>query len=325
MGHTASAFLRASLIVLGVFAFVRPSLAEYPERPVTIVVPFVPGGANDIVVRILTEPLGKALGQSVVVENRGGAGGNIGAAAVARAQPDGYTILMGSTSFAVNPSLYRRAAYDPFKDFAPVVDMVFFPCVIAVRKDTPIDSFADLLKATKAAPGKLNYSTPGNGTLPHLAAELLKIKAGIDIVHVPYAGAGPAVRALLAGTVEVGVLSMSVGLPQVQAGTVKALAVTGRERWADLPDIPTLAEAGYPEAAAETWQGFFAPAGTPTEAVERLAKETIQILRQPDIREKYRNAGFGVTARGPHELGDRLAEEYPKWKAVIEKAGLRAD
>ncbi len=320
-----SALLRAGLAILGLVALSPPSLAEYPERPVTIVVPFVPGGANDIVVRILTEPLAKALGQSVVVENRGGAGGSIGAAAVARAQPDGYTLLMGSTSFAVNPSLQRRTGYDPFKDFAPVVDMVFFPCVIAVRKDTPIDNFADLLAAAKREPGKLNYSTPGNGTLPHLAGELLKIKAGIDIVHVPYSGAGPAVQALLGGTVEIGVLSMSVGLPQVQAGTVKALAVTGRERWPDLPDVPTLAEAGYPEAAAETWQGFFAPAGTPADAIDRLARETIAILRQPDTREKYRHAGFGVTARGPQELRDRLAEEYPKWKTVIEKAGLRAE
>jgi len=320
-----SALLRAGLAILGLVALSPPSLAEYPERPVTIVVPFVPGGANDIVVRILTEPLAKALGQSVVVENRGGAGGSIGAAAVARAQPDGYTLLMGSTSFAVNPSLQRRTGYDPFKDFAPVVDMVFFPCVIAVRKDTPIDNFADLLAAAKREPGKLNYSTPGNGTLPHLAGELLKIKAGIDIVHVPYSGAGPAVQALLGGTVEIGVLSMSVGLPQVQAGTVKALAVTGRERWPDLPDVPTLAEAGYPEAAAETWQGFFAPAGPPADAIDRLARETIAILRQPDTREKYRHAGFGVTARGPQGLRDRLAEEYPKWKTVIEKAGLRAE
>jgi len=317
--------LRLAAAIVAIAALVRPSHAEYPERPVTIVVPFVPGGANDIVVRLLSEPLGRALGQSVVVENRGGAGGNIGAAAVARAQPDGYTILMGSTSFAVNPSLYRHASYDPFKDFAPVVDMVFFPCIIAVRRDRPIDSFADLLKAAKAAPGKLNYTTPGNGTLPHLAAELLKIRAGIDIVHVPYAGAGPALQSLLAGTVDIGVLSMSVGQPQVQAGTLKALAVTGRERWPDLPDVPTLAEAGYPEAAAETWQGFFVPAGTPTDAIERLSRETIAILRQPDIREKYRRAGFGVTARGPQELRERLAEEYPKWKAVIEQAGLRAD
>jgi tripartite-type tricarboxylate transporter receptor subunit TctC len=320
-----SAMLRTVLVLLGLAVFARPCLAEYPERPVTIVVPFVPGGANDIVVRLLSEPLSKALGQTVVIENRGGAGGNIGAVAVARAQPDGYTILMGSTSFSVNPSLSGHAGYDPFKDFVPIVDMVFFPCVIAVRKDMKIDSFADLLKAARAAPGKLNYSTPGKGTLPHLAGELLKIKAGIDIVHVPFAGAGPAAQSLLTGTVEIGVLSMSVGLPQVQAGTVKALAVTGHDRWPDLPDVPTLAEAGYPEAAAETWQGFFAPAGTPQAAIDRIAKATIEILRRPDIREKYRRAGFGVTARGPQELRDRLAEEFPKWKAVIDKAGLRAE
>jgi tripartite-type tricarboxylate transporter receptor subunit TctC len=317
--------VRMAVVAIGLVAFARPSLGEFPERPVTIVVPFVPGGANDIVVRLLSEPLSKALGQTVVIENRGGAGGNIGAVAVAHAKPDGYTILMGSTSFSVNPSLSGHAGYDPFKDFVPIVDMVFFPCVIAVRKDMRIDTFADLLKAAKAEPGKLNYSTPGKGTLPHLAGELLKIKAGIDIVHVPFAGAGPAVQSLLTGTVEVGVLSMSVGLPQVQAGTIKALAVTGHERWPDLADVPTLAEAGYPEAAAETWQGFFAPAGTPKEAINRIARETIDILRRPDIRERYRLAGFGVTARGPDELRIRLAEEFPKWKTVIDKAGLSAE
>jgi tripartite-type tricarboxylate transporter receptor subunit TctC len=303
----------------------RLGCAEYPERPVTIIVPFVPGGANDIVVRILSEPRTKALGQPVIVENRGGAGGNIGIVAAARARPDGYTILMASSSFAVNPSLYPRVSYDPFTDFMPVADLVFFPCVITVRPDLRLKTLADLIALAKAKPGQLNYSTPGIGTLPHLAAELLKLRANIDIVHVPYAGAGPAVQALIGGTVEIGSMSMSVALPQVTAGTVNALAVTGRDRWRELPDVPTVAEAGFTEAVAETWQGFLVPAGTPRAVVDRLAKDTIAILQRAEIRDKFQQVGFGVVAKGPEALRDRIAEEFSKWKDVIDRTHMKLE
>jgi len=303
----------------------RSASAEYPERPITIIVPFVPGGANDVVVRILSEPLAKALGQPIIVENRGGAGGNIGIVAAARSQPDGYTILMASSSFAVNPSLYPHVSYDPFADFLPVADVVFFPCVIAVRQDLGLKTLADLIAMAKRKPGQLNYSTPGIGTLPHLAAELLKLRAKIDIVHVPYAGAGPAVQALIGGTVEIGSMSMSVALPQVRAGSVNALAVTGRDRWSELPDVPTVAEAGFGETVAETWQGFLVPAGTPRTVVDRLAKETIAILERPEMRDKFQQVGFGVVAKGPDALRDRIAQEFSKWKDVIQRAHLKLE
>jgi tripartite-type tricarboxylate transporter receptor subunit TctC len=326
MRHMRSALapLRAALAAALLVA-APAALAAYPERPVTVIVPFAPGGANDIVARILGEPLSKALGQPVVIENRGGAGGNIGIGAAARLAPDGYTILLASSGFAVNPSLFQRVPYDPFKDFTPVADLVYFPCLITVKPDLAVASLTDLIAHAKANPGKLNYSTPGIGTLPHLAAELLKLRADIDLVHVPFAGAGPAAQALLAGTVEVGSMSMSVALPQIKAGNIRGLAVTGRERWPDLPDVPTMAEAGFAEVVAETWQGFLAPAGTPPDIVDRLAKELIQILGRDEIRERFRKAGFGVVAKGPDGLRERIAEEVPKWKDVITRTRIKAE
>jgi tripartite-type tricarboxylate transporter receptor subunit TctC len=234
-------------------------------------------------------------------------------------------ILIAASGFAANPSLYPKVPYDPFKDFVAVADLVFFPCVITVRPDLGVRSLAELIAHAKAHPGRLNYSSPGIGTLPHLAAELLKLRVGIDMVHVPYNGAAPAAQALLGGTVEVGSMSMSVALPQAKAGTLQALAVTGRERWPELADVPTLGEADVPEAVAETWQGFLAPAGTPDGAVTRIATEVIAILERPDIRAKLHNAGFGVVGRGPDALRARIAEEVPKWRDVIAKARIKAE
>ncbi len=311
--------------VLGLLVSTATSLATYPERPITIIVPFPPGGANDIVVRILSEPLAKALGQPIVIENRGGAGGNIGIGAAARAQPDGYTLLIAASGFAANPSLYAKVPYDPFRDFVPVADLVFFPCVIVVRPDLGVDTLDGLITHARAHPGKLNYSSPGIGTLPHLAAELLKLLADIDMVHIPYNGAAPAAHALVGGTVEVGSMSMSVALPQSKAGHVKALASTGHARWLDLPDVPTLGESGFPQAVAETWQGFLAPAGTPDEAVNRIAAEVSAILRRDDIRDKFRLAGFGVVGGGPEALRARIARELPKWREVITRARIKAE
>ena len=240
-----------------------PARADYPERPLTMIVPFAAGGAIDIIARVLSEPLSKALRQPIVIENRAGAGGNIGVAAAARAKPDGYTILMGSSSFAINPSLYAHVSYDPFKDFAPVADLGFYPCVIATRTDLGINTLAELIAYAKANPGKVEFATPGTGTVPHLAGELIKIRAGIDMLHIPYTSGGQAVQALIGGMVSVASLATPQALPQIQAGKIKALALTGRERWPELPDLPTLLESGLDRAVAETWQGFFVPAGTP--------------------------------------------------------------
>ena len=308
-----------------VFTFsIGTASATYPERPVTIVVPFAAGGANDVVVRIIQQPLSEALGQPIIVENRGGAGGNIGFGVVARARPDGYTLLLAPNSFVVNPSLYDKVPYDPFKDFAPVAEISFFPIALAVRPDLGVNTLQDLITRAKAAPGVLNYSTPGPGTLPHLATELIKLRTGIDIVHIPYSGAAPAAQALLGRTVDVAAMSITVANPLIQTGTIKALAVTGAQRWPDLPDVPTVAETGIPDSVSETWQGMLVPAGTPRDIIAHLATTLIDIAQRPDIREKLRHAGFAANGRGPQALAKRIAEDVPKWKEVIEKARISA-
>jgi tripartite-type tricarboxylate transporter receptor subunit TctC len=313
------------LVITGVLALWHgAALATYPDRPVTIVVPFAPGGANDAVVRIIQQPLSDALGQPVIVENRGGAGGNIAFGFVARARPDGYTLLLAPNSFAINPSLYHKAAYDPFKDFEPVAEISYFPITFAVRPDLGVNSLQELIARAKEMPGSLNYSTPGRGTLPHLATELLKLRTGIDMVHIPYPGAAPAAQALMSKVVDVGTMSIAVANPLIQAGQLKALAVTGAERWPDLPDIPTVEEAGVPFSVSETWQGVLVPAGTPKAVVDHLADVLVEIAQRPDIRERLRNAGFAATGRGPQALARRIAEDVPKWKEVIEKARISA-
>ena len=311
--------------ILSLLGMTTRAAAAYPERWVTMVVPFAAGGAIDIVARALGEPLGRTLGQPIVIENRAGANGNIGIAAVARAKPDGYTMLMGSSIFAINPSLYARAPYDPFKDFVPVADLGSYPCVIVARSNLGINTVAELVALAKANPDKLNFATPGTGTVPHLAAELLRLRAGIDMVHIPYPGGGQAVTSLIGGTVDVASLAAPQAVPQVQAGRIKGLALTGRERMPELPDLPTLEETGFAGAVAETWQGLFMPAGTPDAIVERVAQETISALRQPDVIERFRQVGLVITGKGPDALRARLAEEVPRWKEVVEKAGLKVE
>jgi tripartite-type tricarboxylate transporter receptor subunit TctC len=307
--------------VLGMASF--GALAAYPERPVTLIVPFAPGGANDIAARIISDALGEALGQPVVIENRGGAGGNIGITAAARARPDGYTLLIAPNNFVVNPSLYKKVAFDPIKDFAPVADLTYFVVAVTVRADSDIDSLATLIARAKEKP--FSFSSPGVGTTPHLVGELIKQHAHIEMVHVSYPSAGQAAQAALSGTVQVANMSLSVALPQIQGGTLRGLAVTGRERWAELPNVPTLAEAGIPTAISESWQGIVVPAGTPPEVIDRLAKELTAIVQRPEIRARLRQAGFGVTGGGPEALRQRIADEIPRWKAVIEKAGIKFD
>jgi len=299
-------------------------LAAFPERPVTILVPFAPGGANDVVVRAIQQPLAEALGQPIVVENRGGAGGSLGTGYAARQKPDGYTILMAATGYAVNPSLYEKVYYDPLKDFEPVAEVTTFPVIYAVRPDTGVKSMKELIAYAKKRAGGLNYSTPGAGTLPHLAAELLKLNTGIEMVHIPYPGAAPAAQALLSKTVDVASISISVAKPQIDAGNFIGLAVSGGERWPELPDVPTIVEAGFPAALADTWQGLMVPAGTPKDIIERLAKATIEVVRRPDVRERLLKAGFHATGRAPDDFRKRIVEEVPKWKNVIQKARITA-
>jgi tripartite-type tricarboxylate transporter receptor subunit TctC len=275
-----------------------------------------------VVARLIQQPLADALGQPIVIENRGGAGGNVGTGYAARAKPDGYTLLMVAAAFAVNPSLYAKVPYDPIKDFDQIAEITSFPVIYTVLPEMGVKTLRELIEYAKKRPGKLNYSTPGAGTLPHLAAELLKLHTGVDMVHVPFPGAAPAAAALLGKTVEVASISISVAKPQIDAGNFVGLAVSGSERWPELPNIPTVVEAGVPGALAATWQGIMAPAGTPKEAIERLSKALVAVVRRQDVREKLLKAGFQATGRGSAEFRKLIVEEVPKWKAVIKQAGI---
>jgi tripartite-type tricarboxylate transporter receptor subunit TctC len=296
--------------------------ATYPERPVRIVVPFSAGGPSDLTARLIGDKLRTALGQTFVVENRGGGGGNIGIAQVARSAPDGYTLLVVSSAFVVNPGLYKQVPYDPFKDFAPIAALDTSPNVFVATPASGITSIADLVARAKAHPNTLSYASAGVGTTPHLAAELLKLTAGIDVTHIPYPGAGPAIQAILAGTVPLMCASLPGAHPGIKAGTLRALAVTGAQRWFDLPDVPTMLELGYKDFVSETFHSILAPAGTSSEIVDRLANATLAALKQQAFHDKLRALGFEVIGEGPDGLRRKIAAEVPRFRDLIAKAGI---
>jgi len=297
--------------------------AAYPERTITLIVPFAPGGPTDIIARILAESLNQSLKQSVIVDNRPGAAGNVGMGAAARVPPDGYTLLLTSTAIAVNPALFKKLPYDPFKDFAPISELVDSPNIVVVRTDSGIKTIADLVARAKAAPGTFNYSSPGIGTKSNLTGEELKQRAGIEMTHIPYRGAGPAAVAVLEGTVQVGSVALPAAEPLVKAGKLTALAVTGAKRWFDLPDVPTMEESGYPGFISETFSALFAPAGTPPEIVALLAKSCREAFASEKAKQTARAAGFEVVAGTPDQLAARLASEIPAVKALVARAGLK--
>lgn len=316
---------RRTALLIAVMAFALTPLgaarAEYPERAITIVVCFPAGGGSDIAVRLISNELGEALGKPVIVENRGGAGGTIATAFVARAPADGYTLLGCSSAFVVNPSLYANANYDPSRDFTPIMVLGASPNAFVVPSQSKTRTLKDFIAAAKAAPGKLNWTSPGAGTTPQLAGELLKEAAGIDIVHIPYTGAGPAMTAVMAGQVDM--YAGNLGSIGALLKTTRIIAVTADQRWPDLPDVPTLAELGIKSPPTDTFQALLAPAGTPQPVIDRLTKALAAILARPDIKEKYAKIGLPVVAEGPDAFRARIAREVPMYKAVIDKAGLK--
>jgi tripartite-type tricarboxylate transporter receptor subunit TctC len=311
------------LAVVGLAPFV-PAEAAWPERTITIIVQFAPGGSNDLLGRILAAELAPALGQNVVVENRPGAAGNIGALAAARATPDGYTLAVLSGPILIQPNL-AKVAYDPLKDFAPVAYLGASPNVILTRPNSGIVSVAELIAKAKTEPGRINYATPGAGSVSHLSVEFLKLRAGIDIVHVPFSGAAPAAQAAIAGTTELASVNISGMLGHVRSGALRALVQTGGARWSEMADVPTLVEAGIKDAVLETTQFLLAPAGTPQPIIDRLADETLKALRKPQVRERMMNASFAVSGEGPQQLRMRMEHEFATWKELIDKAGLRTN
>lgn len=299
-----------------------------PMRPVRMVVPFAAGGPTDIIARLLQEPLAAGLGQPVVVENRPGAGGNIGIQAVARAAPDGHTLLFCSSAFAANPALQpadRPALYDPLRDFSPVTVAVTSPNAIVAHPSAGIATLAAMLARARAEPGRLDYSSPGSGTGPHLTAEMFRRAVGIDLTHVPFNGGAPAIQAVLSGTVPLGFAAMPAAQTHVRGGALVGLGTTGPTRWPDLPDMPTVAETVLPGFEAETWQSLLAPAGTPEAATARIAELVAAALRGPAVEARLRGIGFRPIASTPAAFAAQLAAEVPALAALVREAGIRAD
>jgi len=322
----------ALIVLLAAAVFVIPSAtskvlaqAPYPSRTIMMVVPFPAGGPTDIIARILASALQQSLGQNVIIDNRVGAGGNLGIAYVARANPDGYTLLFTSTAIAVNPGLFANLPYDPIKDFAPISELVNAPNVLFVRPDSGINSIGDLVAKAKANPNTLNYASPGVGTKSHLTGELLKLRAGISIQHIPYRGGGPATQALVSGTVQLASVALAPVEPLIKSGTVRALAVTGSTRWYSLPDIPTMIESGFPGFVSETFNALFTPAGTPPETVSLLVKHVQEAMKRPDAIEAAKKFGYQIVAGSPEQMTARLHAEIEGVKELVAKAGIKAE
>ncbi len=300
-----------------------PAHAAWPDRPVRLVVPFGPGGPVDVIARLIAPSLSEKLGQSVFIENKPGAGGNIGMGQAALAEPDGYTVLITSSTLVVNPMLYPSVPYDPVKDFVPVVDLAGSPTAFAVQPKLGVSTLAEFVKLAKERGGKLNYSHSGFATPAHLAAEFFKIRAGFDMTAVPFNGGGPAVQALMTGAVDMVSTALPAAHPHLVSGTLKGIAVTGEKRWYDLPDVPTMVEAGYPGFVVDTFTAMLVPAKTPAEVSQRLAKETIEILKNPDFQARLRKVGFEASAGSGDALRARIARELPLWGDIIKQANIK--
>jgi tripartite-type tricarboxylate transporter receptor subunit TctC len=313
-----------SLATVAALILAGPSLAQtYPNKPVKVIVPFAPAGPTDVIARILGQKLSEALGQQFVIENQAGAGGNIGIGNAAKAAPDGYTILVVSSSFVVNPSLYDKIPYDPNKDLAPVTMAAASPNVLVVHPSVEAKTVKELVALIKANPGKYSYAMPGAGTTPHLSGELLKLSAKLDLVTVPFNGAGPAVQSVVGGHTPIGFTAVPPSAPQVKAGTLRALAVTSAKRSSALPDVPTMAEAGFPGQEADTLQGVLVPAATPKEIVALLHRELVKAIAAPDVQQRFAELGFDAAGTTPEQFAAQIKDEIAKWGKVIREANIK--
>ncbi|MDR3522794.1 MAG: tripartite tricarboxylate transporter substrate binding protein [Acetobacteraceae bacterium] len=296
--------------------------ATYPDRPVRIIVPFAPGGPTDVVARVVAAQLGAHLNGSFVVENHPGAGGNIGCGVVAHAEPDGYTLLIHSSALVVNPGLYKKVPYDIYKDFAPLAELGTSPNIFFANPKSGFKAMADVVAKAKAEPNALSYASAGIGTTPHLSAELFKLRADVQITHVPYNGGGPGMQAVLQNTTPFGCVALTPTLPLIAAGQLVPLAVTSRTRWPDLPNVPTMIESGYPDFVTDTFQAFMAPAKTPQPVIDALVKAAIALLHEPDTEALLRKDGLQVLANGPAGMKKRIDDEVPMWRDLVAKSGI---
>ncbi len=318
----------AALVLSFALAQAAPGGAQaaetYPSKPIRLVVGFAPGGANDLVARAVATRLGPRLGQQVVVENRGGAGGNIATEVVARAAPDGYTMLLASVaSFAMSPALLGKVPFDPINDFAPVTLAALVTSLLSVHPSLPAQSVKQFVALTKKVPGRINYATPGAGSIAHLSAELFWNKAGVKLNHVPYKGGGPAVADVIAGHVEVMFSLISTQTPHVRSGRLRALAVSSAKRSTALPDVPTIAESGYPGFEASGWLGLVFPAKTPKAVVDRVHKEAVAVINSKEVQTQLADLGLDAEANDPVQFIALIKSDHARWDKLVRAAGLR--
>lgn len=315
----ASALLAA---IIALSAGGAAAQAGYPVKPVRLVVPSSPGGGTDITARILAPKLSEALGQQVVVENRAGAGTMIGTELVAKAPPDGYTLLMGLSTLAINPAMYKKVPYDAVRDFAPISQVISAPNMLVVHPSVPVKTVKELIAFMRARPDQLNYASAGHGTNPHLSMELFLSMTKVKAVHIPYKGLAPGIVDLIAGHVTLASATMLTGLPHVKSGRLRCLGTTGDKRAAVLPEYPTIAEAGVPGYEASQWYGVLAPAQTPKEIVARLNTEIVRILQAPDMKQKLAADGTDPVGSAPDEFARYIKSELTKWGKVARDAGI---
>jgi tripartite-type tricarboxylate transporter receptor subunit TctC len=300
--------------------------ADYPTRPITLMIGFAPGGPSDVMARIITRKMEEILKQPLVIENRAGAGGSVAGTAVARAAPDGYTVLLATGSLlAINVSLYKNLGYDPEKDFEPITEVGTQTNVLYCHPTLPAQTLGELITYAKANPGKLSFGSGGNGTPAHLAGEMLKIEAKIDMTHVPFRGTGPALQAVIGGHVPMAFNPPPPLIPHLQSGAIRAIAVTTLKRTAVLPDVPTIAERGFPGFDATTWHGLVAPAGTPKEVVATLHRAAVGALNDAEVRKALTDLGIDVVANSPEEFRAYIKSEIPKWAAIVKASGAKLD
>jgi tripartite-type tricarboxylate transporter receptor subunit TctC len=326
--HILRRVIIAAIVLAGGVGFVPlPACAQaYPTKPIRLVVPFPPGGSLDVVARAIGQKLTEAWGQPVVIDNRPGAGGNIGADLVAKSAPDGYTILEGALStHAVNVSLYRTMPYDPIKDFAPITLVATTPNVLVLNPTLPVNSVRELVAYAKAHPGALSFGSGSNGSAGHLAGELFKAEAGVDMVHIPYKGGAPALQALLAGDTQLMFDNLANSTPQLKAGKLKALAVTTAKRSALIPELPTLAETGLPGFDIYTWWGFMAPAGTPKEIIAKWNAEVTRILATAEMKAFFAQQGAEPAPTTPEQFAALIRSEIPKYAKIVKASGAKVD
>ncbi len=322
--------MRQLAAVLAVGAgFVAPApgaIVDYPVRPIRMVVPFPPGGATDILARVTGKRLSEVWGQNVIIDNRPGAGGTLGAGIVAKSTPDGYTLLMGTNAtHAIAPSLFPNLAYDALKDFAPITLVAVVPQVVVVHPSVPANNIKELIALAKAKPGAINFGSAGQGTPGHLGMELMKMMAGADMVHVPYQGGAPAMQAVAGGQVQFMADNMNSALPFIKGGRVRAIAVTTAKRSSALPEMPTIAEQALPGFDSGSWFGMFAPAGTSRAIVDKLHAETVRTLQQPDVKQTLAQQGAEIGANTPAEYARLIQADIARWAKVIKAVGARAN